>query len=60
MSKNKSTILKSSTYSEIGEYWDQHDLTDVWDQIEYADFSVTRGNLKGHLALGYRCEIETV
>jgi len=41
MSKNKSTISKSSTYSEMGEYWDQHDLADVWDHTESVDFVVT-------------------
>lgn len=40
MGKNKSTISKSSTYSEMGEYWDQHDLMEVWDQTESVDFSV--------------------
>jgi hypothetical protein len=40
MSKNKATISKSNTYSEMSEYWDEHDLTEVWDQTESIDFKV--------------------
>ncbi len=40
MSKNKSTISKSNTYSEMGEYWDEHDLSEVWDQTEPIHFKV--------------------
>jgi hypothetical protein len=40
MRKNKSSISKSTTDLEIGEYWDQHDLTDVWGQTESVDFEV--------------------
>ena len=34
MSKGKSSISKASSYQEMGEYWDEHDLADVWDQTE--------------------------
>jgi len=40
MRKNKSSISKSRTDLEIGEYWDQHDLTEVWGQTESVDFEV--------------------
>ena len=40
MSKNKTKISKSTTYSKMGEYWDKHDLSEVWDQTETVDFKV--------------------
>jgi hypothetical protein len=40
MSKNKTPISQASSYQEIGEYWDAHDVSDVWDQTEPADFDV--------------------
>ena len=32
MNENKSSISNASTYEEIGEFWDTHDLGDYWDQ----------------------------
>lgn len=40
MKKGKSTISKSSTYSEMSEYWDEHALSEVWDKTESIDFKV--------------------
>lgn len=40
MIQNKSMISKKKTYSEIGEYWDNHDLTEVWEQTKVVDFEV--------------------
>lgn len=34
MSKGKSSISKKSSYLEIGEFWDTHDLADYWDQTK--------------------------
>jgi hypothetical protein len=34
MSKGKSSISKKSSYMEIGEFWDAHDLGDYWDQTK--------------------------
>lgn len=34
----KSSISKASSYSEMGVYWDEHDLGDVWDSTGAADF----------------------
>ena len=28
------------SYAEIGQYWDEHDLGEVWDRTEPADFEV--------------------
>ncbi|MBN1659710.1 MAG: hypothetical protein JXA93_14990 [Anaerolineae bacterium] len=40
MNEGKSTISKASSYKEIGDFWDTHDLADYWDQTEPADFEV--------------------
>jgi len=32
MSENKTSISGASSYREIGEFWDTHDLSDFWDQ----------------------------
>ena len=32
MDEGKTSISKASSYEEIGEFWDTHDLTDYWDQ----------------------------
>jgi hypothetical protein len=36
----KSSISKARSYKEIGEFWDAHDLAEVWDQIKKALFEV--------------------
>ena len=38
MKRTKSSISKVSSYSEMGAYWDKHDLGDVWDFSEDASF----------------------
>jgi len=40
MGKNKTPISGANTYQTIGEYWDKHDLTEVWDQTEQVEFDV--------------------
>ena len=40
MKRNKSSISKASSYKEIGEFWDTHDLVDFWDQTEEVEFDV--------------------
>jgi hypothetical protein len=40
MRKGKSAISGASSYQEIGEFWDAHDLADHWDQTEPAEFEV--------------------
>ncbi len=40
MSDGKSSISNATSYAEIGEFWDTHDLTDFWDQTEPAQFEV--------------------
>ncbi len=38
--EGKSSISNATSYEEMGEFWDTHDLSDYWDQTEPADFVV--------------------
>lgn len=40
MNEGKSSISQASSYKEIGDFWDTHDLADYWDQTEEVDFEV--------------------
>ena len=40
MSQNKTSISKKSSYQEIGEFWNTHDLSEFWDQTKPAKFEV--------------------
>jgi hypothetical protein len=38
--KSKTPISSASSYADIGEYWDNHDLNDYWEQTQPAEFEV--------------------
>ena len=40
MSKGKTSISKASSYEEIGDYWDEHDVGEIWEQTEEVEFEV--------------------
>lgn len=40
MKKVKSSISKARSYAEIGEYWDKHDLSDVWGKTKKVKFEI--------------------
>jgi len=40
MDKNKTSISGASSYREIGEFWDEHDLSDYWDQTHDVQMDV--------------------
>lgn len=40
MSGNKSSISKAHTYQEMGEFWDEHDLTDYWEETKEVEFTI--------------------
>lgn len=40
MGINKTSISKATSYKEIGEYWDTHDITEIWDQTKRVEFDV--------------------
>jgi hypothetical protein len=41
MAENKSSISNASSSTEIGEYWDTHDLSEHWDQTHEVSFDVS-------------------
>lgn len=40
MNQNKTSLSKASSYKEIGDYWDVHDVTEVWDKTRKVKFDV--------------------
>ncbi len=40
MRKHKSSISHVTSYKEIGDFWDTHDLADFWDKTKEASFEV--------------------
>ncbi|VVB84262.1 CopG antitoxin of type II toxin-antitoxin system [uncultured archaeon] len=40
MKKIKTSISKSQSYEEIGEYWDKHDLAEHWEETKPVEFEV--------------------
>jgi len=40
MVESKTPISQASSYAQIGEYWDQHDLSEVEDQTHELEFEV--------------------
>ncbi|HWR20367.1 MAG TPA: CopG family antitoxin [Verrucomicrobiae bacterium] len=40
MKKSKSSISQARSYTDIGEFWDKHDLSDVWGKTRGVGFDV--------------------
>jgi len=40
MKKNRSSISKATSYKEIGDFWDTHDLGDYWERSRPVKFEV--------------------
>lgn len=40
MSKYKSSISQATSYKEIGEFWDTHDVSDFWNKTKEVSFEV--------------------
>ena len=40
MRKSKSSVSKSRSYAEIGEFWEVHDLSDFWGKTKKVKFDV--------------------
>jgi hypothetical protein len=40
MSGKKSSVSKGRSYTEIGEYWDEHDLGEVWEETKPIEIEV--------------------
>ena len=41
MTEGKTSTSKASSYEEIGEFWDTHDLTDYLDDSQIVDFNTS-------------------
>ena len=37
---SKTSISQASSYEEAGEYWDEHDVGEIWEQTEAVEFEV--------------------
>ena len=44
MRKTKSSVSQATSYKEMGEFWDTHDLADFWDKTKEAHFEVDIGS----------------
>lgn len=40
MKKHRSSISQATSYKEIGEFWDTHDVSDFWDKTKEVSFEV--------------------
>ncbi len=40
MRKSKSSLSNATSYEEIGEFWDSHDLSDYWDKTKPVGFDI--------------------
>jgi hypothetical protein len=40
MTVNKSSTSKATSYQEIGDYWDEHDVSEIWEQTEPIEFEI--------------------
>jgi hypothetical protein len=37
MKKSRSSISRGRSYAEIGEFWDEHDLSDFWKKTDLSE-----------------------
>lgn len=40
MDESRSSISQAQSYSEMGEFWDTHDVSDYWEGTEPVEFQV--------------------
>ena len=40
MKRSRTSVSKASSYREIGEYWDDHDLSRIWGRTKKVKFDV--------------------
>ncbi len=40
MKQNKTSLSRATSYKEIGDFWDTHDISDYWDRTKGASFEV--------------------
>lgn len=40
MGESRTPLSGASSYAEVGEFWDEHDLADHWNETKPAEFNV--------------------
>jgi len=40
MSDHKASISQGRSYEEIGEYWDAHEVSEIWDETKPVEFEI--------------------
>jgi hypothetical protein len=58
MNEGKTSISQASSYEEMGEFWDMHDLADYWDQTAPAEFTVNLQSSIVYYALDRSLEVQ--
>lgn len=51
MKKSRTSISRATSYKEIGEFWDTHDLSDFWDKTKEVSFEVEIGSEVTYFAI---------
>jgi hypothetical protein len=44
MPESKTPISNASSYAEVGEFWDSHDLSEHWDETHEVECQVSLGS----------------
>ncbi|HVN80904.1 MAG TPA: CopG family antitoxin [Terriglobia bacterium] len=51
MRESKSPLSKSKSYREVGEFWDDHELSDFWKETREVQFEVAIEEEKNYYSL---------
>jgi hypothetical protein len=51
MSETKTPVSGASSYRELGEYWDRHDLAEVWDATRDVELEVDLRSERRYVSL---------
>ena len=51
MNTAKSSSSNATSYQEIGDYWDTHDLAEHWEKTKPVDFEIDIGSRRKYYAI---------
>lgn len=51
MSDTKSSISGATSYQETGDYWDRHDLVDIWEETQAVTMTVNIQSSSRYIAV---------
>lgn len=51
MNDTKFSISGATSYQEAGDYWDRHDIGDIWEQTQAVDVTVNVQSSRRYIAL---------